>query len=241
MANSKYIKYSSYLAAYLIAIGALIGCAATTPPARTVFGTKSVLFFPETGNLATADIGQSILSKAYLTKSSGIKIPEEISEIANPPGLTTIKSGSLPLSGSNELGKFYIDTNATYTMLGATVPVGNRAGIFIPNNTSQPSVIYHYTSSYNFGKNPITGIQSTIIETWGEDSFKRELIYLGVQQNTITIQYREFKNDIARPAFSQEIKYDLSQGKEIGYKGARFEITKATNTELTYKVLKPLD
>jgi hypothetical protein len=57
----------------------------------------------------------------------------------------------------------------------------------------------------------------------------------------MTIQYREFKNDIARPAFTQEIKYDLSQGKEIGYTGSRFEIIRATNTELVYKVLKPLD
>ena len=46
---------------------------------------------------------------------------------------------------------------------------------------------------------------------------------------------------MARPAFSQELKYDISQGKEIGYKSARFEIIKATNTELTYKVLKPLE
>ena len=55
------------------------------------------------------------------------------------------------------------------------------------------------------------------------------------------ILYREFFDNIARPAFSQEYKYDLSKGTSIGYRGARFEIIKATNTELVYKVIKALD
>ena len=76
---------------------------------------------------------------------------------------------------------------------------------------------------------------------WRADSFKRELVYSGVSQNTISILYREFSDNMARPAFSQDLKYDLSQGKEIGFKGARFEVTKASNTGIVYKVLKALD
>jgi hypothetical protein len=46
---------------------------------------------------------------------------------------------------------------------------------------------------------------------------------------------------MARPAFSQELKYDLAQGTAIGYKGARFEVIRANNTGISYKVLKSLD
>jgi hypothetical protein len=234
-----------FLAVRAVIIGSLaltlFSCASTTPPIKTTFGSKSVVYIPEIGVQSTVDVGQTILSKAYLTKAPGIKVPSTVLEVVNSPGVTTIQAGVLPLLTVSESGKYYSDSRATYTMLGATVPSGERAGIYVPNDSTQPAVIYHYTSSYKLGKTPVPGVEQTIIETWGEDSFKRELVYLGVQQNSMTIQYREFKNDIARPAFTQEIKYDLSQGKEIGYTGSRFEIIRATNTELVYKVLKPLD
>ena len=235
------LRFLSGRTATIILALTLFGCASTTPPTRTSFGSKTVVYIPEIGTQSTVDVGQTILSKAYLTRTPGIKVPTTVSEVVNSPGVTAIQAGAIPLLTVSDSGKYYGDSRATYTMLGATVPSGERAGIYVPNDPTQSAVIYHYTSSYKLGKVPVSGIQPTVIETWGEDSFKRELVYLGVQQNSITIQYREFKNDIARPAFTQEIKYDLSQGKEIGYKGSRFEIVRATNTELVYKVLKPLD
>ena len=74
----------------------------------------------------------------------------------------------------------------------------------------------------------------------GDNSFKRELIYTGVSQGTIILLYREFKNDIARPAFSQELRFDLKEGDEIGYKGARFKVKKANNLGLAYSVERHL-
>lgn len=76
---------------------------------------------------------------------------------------------------------------------------------------------------------------------WQEGDFRRELIYSGISQGTVTITYKEFKDDLARPAFSQELRYDLNQGREVGFRGARFEILEATNSMIRYRVLKPLD
>lgn len=76
---------------------------------------------------------------------------------------------------------------------------------------------------------------------WQEGDFRRELIYSGISQGTVTITYKEFKDDFARPAFSQELRYDLNQGREVGFRGARFEILEATNSMIRYRVLKPLD
>ncbi len=76
---------------------------------------------------------------------------------------------------------------------------------------------------------------------WGVDSFRRELVYAGTAGGVITVIYREYTDNYARPAFTQEFKYDLREGKEIGFRGARFEVLNATNTALTFRVLKPLD
>lgn len=75
----------------------------------------------------------------------------------------------------------------------------------------------------------------------GTDSFRRELIYSGVSQGTVSIEYREFINDMARPAFSQTLRYDLAEGDVIGFRGARFQILDATNINIRYKVTRPLE
>ena len=49
-----------------------------------------------------------------------------------------------------------------------------------------------------------------------------------------------FSDDMARPAFTQDLTYDLADGDEIGFRGARIKVLKATNTAITYVVLKPL-
>lgn len=223
----------------------LAGCVtAQSPPSKTYFGKQDVINIPAINVQSTAEIGQNIISKVNLKTIPAIILSSNVSEVVNPPGTTTVYWGTIPLYTSNELGKFYQDTedsrSATYTMLGSTIPSGERAGIFVPDNKAKAAVIYHFANGYNYGNIPVS-IKDTVIEKWASDSFKKELVYSGVSQNTITILYREFIDNMARPAFSQELKYDLSQGKEIGYKGARLEVMKATNTELTYKVLKPLD
>ncbi len=48
-----------------------------------------------------------------------------------------------------------------------------------------------------------------------ESSFKRELIYNGVSQNVLSILYREYKNDWARPAFSQESMKNMAQAERL--------------------------
>jgi hypothetical protein len=70
-----------------------------------------------------------------------------------------------------------------------------------------------------------------------EASFQQTLLYSGKIGNRITLGYREFSNTTARPAFNNDVAYDLSESTVLGYKGARIEVIKATNTDITYKVI----
>ena len=78
-------------------------------------------------------------------------------------------------------------------------------------------------------------LETTTLETAGY--FEQMLLYNGKIGDRITLGYREFSNQMARPAFSNDVIYDLSQSLILGYKGARIEVIKATNTEITYKLL----
>ena len=72
-------------------------------------------------------------------------------------------------------------------------------------------------------------------------SMKQELIYNGKSQNTIKLSYREFKDDFVRPAFSQELTYDLSEGKIIGFRGMKIEVLEATNSGIKFIVQSPMN
>lgn len=66
---------------------------------------------------------------------------------------------------------------------------------------------------------------------------QQTLLYNGKIGSRITFGYREFSNGLARPAFSNNVDYDLSESMMIGYRGAKLEVIKATNTDITYKVI----
>lgn len=74
----------------------------------------------------------------------------------------------------------------------------------------------------------------------GEMYFKYEIIYQARVGNKLRLSYREYVDDYAHPAFTQEIEYDLDQKEDmiIGFKKLRMQILNATNNEITYKILK---
>lgn len=71
--------------------------------------------------------------------------------------------------------------------------------------------------------------------------FRQELIYNGKVGNAVRFLYRELSGGYMRDAFTQEIQYDLSEGSEIGFKGARLKVLNATNRSITYEVSKHFD
>ncbi len=70
------------------------------------------------------------------------------------------------------------------------------------------------------------------------DSFQQTLLYNGTVGDKINIGYREFSNSLARPAFNNDVEYDLSESKTIGYKGARIEVFEANNESIKYRVIR---
>ncbi|EHK9087756.1 hypothetical protein ABF107_004541 [Vibrio parahaemolyticus] len=70
------------------------------------------------------------------------------------------------------------------------------------------------------------------------NSFQQTLIYSGKVGNKINIGYREFSNNHARPAFNNDVEYDLNSSNLIGYKGAKIEVIEASNEMIKYKVIR---
>lgn len=70
-------------------------------------------------------------------------------------------------------------------------------------------------------------------------SFKYDSLYQGKIGNKIKISFREFKDNRARPAFTQNVDYELNKSEPtiIGFKGLRIEVVEATNMSIKYNVI----
>lgn len=77
---------------------------------------------------------------------------------------------------------------------------------------------------------------SKVIEV--KAAMQRTIEYAGKNGNLVTFIYSEFKDGIARDAFTREFTIDLSGDSVAAYKGAVFEIIKATNSTIEYKVIR---
>jgi hypothetical protein len=195
-----------------------------------------------------AELGQSMVSKAKSIVVPAIKIEGDVSHTGINMGMEfilTIPGGELLESGKDPEGTFYQSLKSVTIRNANGTYFYAKGGIFVPTAANKSTEVYWIVISGS--ARPLTFIhpgiayKNTKFQQWSQDSLKRELVYSGISQNTVSILYREFINDMARPAFSQDLKYDLSQGSTIGYRGARFEVIKASNLNIQYKVLKTLD
>ena len=65
----------------------------------------------------------------------------------------------------------------------------------------------------------------------------QEFVYNGRVGDAVKFVYREFKNNYARPAFTQDVQYDLSQSDLIGFLNLRLRVLEATK-RITYVVIQ---
>jgi hypothetical protein len=96
------------------------------------------------------------------------------------------------------------------------------------------SMRWLYIVEFNDAPQNLFGMETA----YGKNSYREELIYNGKSKDTIRLSYREYKNDMARPAFYQDLTYDLSESREIAFRDLRIEVLEATNSAIKFIVKK---
>ncbi|THD81649.1 MAG: hypothetical protein E7812_02180 [Phenylobacterium sp.] len=196
---------------------------------------------PEIGVESEVEVGQSMVSveRSEITDAVRLKntgLAKGLgSQVEVPPG-------TYKLTRSTPEG-FYYEAAGLQDVFFGIPQQGIYGGIFIPSDVTKPPAIYEHTGA--FPNSPkLLKTQALQIEraaaTEAAGGFRRDLVYAGVSQGVVSITYREFSNDLARPAFTQELHYDLKEGDLIGFRGSRFRILKASNISIRYVVDKPL-
>lgn len=205
---------------------------------------------PSIGEQATTSVGSSIISisrerrSEYLIIDTPLNINQKDSDedhyqLSVPPG--TFKLTHKDLQGNS----YFPVGRLTQAWFERGKPNGNNVVLvdYKVASNGTLSLIWAKTGD-DFQEVSIQPLKHTIkmgdIES-SPSSYRRELIYTGRSGPTLTLLYREFVNDMARPAFSQQLQYDISADPVIGYQGARFHVLSADNTNIVYKLLSPLN
>jgi hypothetical protein len=205
---------------------------------------------PPVGQPATVEVGSNMTAVTRFSETPALELPDGAFAQAPYDGTTmrvVVGPGRLTVTGSSDRGgRFYSAGSVSIQFIA-------RNGTFFVDHLAPGGVLQEGGRHFVYWKwddhqlyvrelNPATVVRTvTHVDGKTPPSLRRELVYGGVSQGTVNILYREFINDMARPAFSQDLRYDLNQGNLIGYQGARFEVLKADNTGITYRVLSHLD
>src|SRR3989339_172345 len=122
--------------------------------------------------------------------------------------------------------------------------------IFFPFLFISCGLANSYYLTYNFEKNKVmvANVGSEMLnwtQTYKNDvygtingTFVQTLTYSGKQGKVIKIFYREESNNFARPSFTQELTYDISDVSTITFKNTKIQIVEATNNTIKFLVLE---
>ena len=181
---------------------------------------------PKIGVVVTASIGDDLLSKGRMVTENILVVHDAVDGFAYK-----IPAKSYPQIGHDPEQEFYTSYGVTQNPLAD--PHQALAVSLIAEEEPEICVITVFGGDACYKANYSKKVQ---VSKEG-NSFQQTLIYSGRVGNKINVGYREFNADFARPAFNNDVEYDLSDSKTISYKGAKIEIIDAGNNSITYRVI----
>lgn len=208
------------------------------------------IYLPELGKIITANIGDPMISTLRVASLPALELTDDIivnaAESTDYLIVTTLWAGLYVFSHKDDLG-------GTYFMSKRVLPVTWKASK--PKGKDNPSVNYkggiyigaNGSTSFYFiweGRDlptevyPSAAIKYTATTAHIDlpaENLQKELLYSGLSQSTITLRYREYWRGVSRPDYSQDVRYDISQGRSIGFRDSRFEVIEVSNTSITYR------
>lgn len=225
------------IAAVLIGTVLLAGCATSTRPVASRIET---IDRPGANEVATANLGDSLLTRGVVFWRQAIRTSGP-TQINMGVGNTVVApQGTYVLRVEDDKARYFVGGPPTTSGLAT----GEYADGGICLARGADTIIGIFVAPGFCGDKNLAAasFQSvTVPDAAVSDIWRKELIYNGRSGDTIRVIYREYSGDLARPAFTQELQYDLSQQTEIGFREVRLQVEAATNTSIRYRVLQTFD
>ncbi len=189
-------------------------------------------------------MGDTLVSKDILQvyRKKGLELKERVTDGASGREYI-MEPHNLPFEKKDRKGNKYYQADGRHYYVrdkmfgGGTIPQNGEYLVVDRKGNFSMTGYYDLTAP---GKLTNQRPKHRIGTLYDKDSqsFSQQLIYNGKVGSNIRIIYREFSGSMIRSSFDQELQYDLSESKTIGFRKLRIEVLSATNTEIKYKVIK---
>lgn len=181
--------------------------------------TRDRIVQPAIGEAASREVGEAMFETTIVTTMPGAIIS---------PGVQM----SIGLGGSVTYlrRELYAKSRGKQTTYCGPSELRNMTGQVIP---------FEFCETEAWLAKRGTAITPARVTKASPENFRQELLYQGKAGAMLKVSYREFNGDMARPAFTQDLTFDLAEGSVIGTKGARLDVLEATNTTIRYRLIQP--
>jgi len=214
-----------------VLVAAIAGCAS---PKYNYVPQVTQISYPSLGGEAVANVGDTMVSQGAKVEHQALQVDQDIG--IGLFNAYTVTRGVYLKIGEDEDMEFYAIVNPFVG--GGTVQKTLLADPVKGMGTNKSEHKICGISVFNAKVCTSEGSFSRIQKPMeSSNSFQQALIYSGKVGSRIRLGYREFSGNAARPAFNNDVDYDLTESKVVGYKGARIEVIEATNEQIRYRLI----
>jgi hypothetical protein len=187
---------------------------------------------PPIGTVSIARIGDTMLKQGKYKEHAALFVPTK----RDVTWAYEVHPGYYLMSGQDEKAEYYVpESGSAGGHVEKAVLADPWKSVMARKNKPELCVV---TILNAVVCKPVNDLQRLKRPILADDAFQRTLIYNGRVGSKINIAYREFSNSLARPAFNNEVEYDLNESKVIGYKGAELEVLEATNQHIKFRLIR---
>lgn len=219
----------------------LAGCANTSIQVHQSSSVKPEIGTePQVGKTHTASVGSVMFSQYKLWRVSSFRLSENYAGSIGGARVEITSNDNLVQATANSQDAYCTEFNTMRNIFGVAIkrtcfggitPDGKVSSVMVPadaiwwsQNLPKPILVVRHEEAA-----PRSG------------SYRNELVFLGAAGKVIRLLYREYMDDLVRPAYSQEVSYDVSNlPMEISFRTAKFQVLELGGSTITYKVLSPL-
>lgn len=212
-----------------IAAMALTACVS---PTHNYIPKATNISRPSVGQVSTSSVGDEMVSQGVLFEREALLLKEDAN--IGLFSAYTLRHGYYLKQGENKTSDFY---QPSPTPDGGRVEKAALADPYQSVQAYKSDSRICVVTVFNASVCTKAAFQRLTKAIATDESFQQTLIYSGKIGQKIRLGYREFSANVARPAFSNDVEYDLSESSVVGYKGARIEVLEATNDHVTYRVI----
>ena len=217
----------------LVVLAALLLSACATP-ANNYQAAVIEISEPPIGVERTANVGDELLRQGLYREHDGIRLGETVK--IGLFGSYTFSAGEYLKTGANKKGTYYLPTGLAGSGAVDVAALADPFQSIMLKADGRTICGVSVFDAYYCAKSEL--IQNIVVPVLSQDSFQQTLIYSGNVADTLKIGYREYSGSVARPAFNNDVEYDLTDSMYISYKGAQIEVLEANNQIIRYKVIR---